>query len=158
MARDGWQRTSDLRTRSAPVAYRHREGRGSVRGVANDVSTRAEYSHDASCQVLTFSVDVFDPHNDRYVPVPVEMRGYALRGHVGNGHEVAVEGEYDDGTLRASHATNLTTGALVEARDVPRWAKRVLGVFFVLVLLVVVVVTVGVVATLSSGAGFGATF
>lgn len=129
MPGDEWQPNRDVRTGQAPAAVAPRHGRASVRGVAYDVMARSEYGQGGSVQVMSFRVDSFDAHGDRYVPVPVELRGYALRGYVGNGHEVEVDGEYDDGTLRAQRVRNLTTGATVEAKDVPRWAKRAILAF-----------------------------
>jgi hypothetical protein len=85
---------------------------GRVRGVAHNIEIR----RDRERQVLVFRVDAYDGSGDRVAPVSVEIR--SLRsGQLSDGEEVEVSGTWSKGTLSASEAMNLTTGAMIRGRN-----------------------------------------
>lgn len=95
-----------------------RDGRGVVHGIVQDVQIRSEpWGQSASRQILTMRIERYDNGGNRLQPVSVEMRGWSLKGQVGEGESVEVRGRWRGGVLRASRATNLTTGGNISTRS-----------------------------------------
>ncbi|WP_158710163.1 hypothetical protein [Streptomyces katrae] len=70
--------------------------------------------------VWAFRVERYDEAGNRVLLVPVEMRGYAFEGAISEGDWVRAHGKMKRGTLRASRLENLTSGADVQAKMVPK--------------------------------------
>lgn len=70
-----------------------------------------------SRSVWTFRLERYDQHGNRLAPVQIEMRGLAFEGSLTDGDSVRVTGRWRGGALRANEVQNLTTGALVRAKN-----------------------------------------
>jgi hypothetical protein len=91
---------------------------------------RSEYRGENQFEtVWTFRVERYDAVGNRISLVPVEMRGLTFEGSLDDGDWVRADGRMKSGTLRATRLENLTTGAWVRARGIP---KPVLVVAYVL--------------------------
>lgn len=84
-------------------------GSGHVRGVARGVQVRKSANDE---DILAFRVDSYDASGNRRDPVAVELPGYK-QGHLTDGEEVEVTGNWSHGTLRAKKILNLSTRAVV---------------------------------------------
>ncbi|WP_158710162.1 hypothetical protein [Streptomyces katrae] len=85
------------------------------------MQTRTEQQGESRPEtVWTFRVERYDEAGNRVMLVPVEMRGYAFEGAISEGDWVQARGKMKRGTLRASKVENLTSGASVNARTVPK--------------------------------------
>ena len=92
-----------------------RRGAATVRGVARGVQQRSEpWGQGWTRQILGMRVEQYDASGNRLQPVPVELRGWTLSGQISEGEEVEVNGRWDGGVLRASRATNVSTGGTVD--------------------------------------------
>jgi hypothetical protein len=107
-----------------PARAEARHGRVAIRGVARSVQIRDRQD---GPDVLLFRVDRYDAEGNRLQPVGVQMTAYR-GGQISDGEEVAVNGSWSNGTVRASKVVNLTTGA--EAKGVPHAVMR-LGYFVI---------------------------
>lgn len=138
---------SSGRTRQPAFEAPGAAGPGVVEGQVRDLNRRSEaMGESASREVWTFRVERFDETGNRVLLVPVEMRGLSFRGVMADGDWVRVRGRSTDGTLRASRVENLSTGASVDARGVPKAAVVVAVVIvsvIVVIFVVIAVVTLG---------------
>lgn len=107
---------------------------GQVRGVQQRSEQRGENYQVA---VWTFRVERYDEAGNRSLLVPVEMRGRAFSGSLSDGDWVRAHGTVRDGTLHAGEVRNLTTGAVVRARNAPKALVVAFVVFFSVMLVVV---------------------
>ena len=114
-----------------------------IEGQVRGLQTRTEPLGNASHRtVWSFRIERFDTAGNLELLVPVEMRGISFKGSLTEGDRVRVlSGRQKGGTLVASKVRNETTGAVVEARDVPRVVKWFVAVLF---LAVAVVFAIGV--------------
>jgi hypothetical protein len=96
---------------------------GQVRGIDRRTDPRGRKRQDA---VWTFRIERYDDLGNQVAVVPVEMRGRAFTGALGEGDWVRVRGVGRGGNLRTRRAENVTTGSLVKAKRHWTWLKRVL--------------------------------
>lgn len=75
-------------------------------------------------QIATFRLELYDRAGNRVQPVPVEMRGVTITGHVADGERVEVFGRFSGGTLYASSVRNVTTGGGISTRLAGRFGSR----------------------------------
>lgn len=94
-----------------------RSGDVTLTGVASTVQQRTEWMDEGSRSIWTFRVEGTDQNGLRLGPVQVEMRGISFEGSLTNGDSVRVRGRWRRGTIRATEVENLTTGALVRAKN-----------------------------------------
>ncbi|MCP3770708.1 MULTISPECIES: hypothetical protein [unclassified Streptomyces] len=95
------------------------------------MQSRTEQQGEANYEtVWTFRVERYDEAGNRVLLVPVEMRGYAFEGAISEGDWVRAHGKMKKGTLRASEVENLTSGAGVNAKTMPKAAIIAFSVFF----------------------------
>lgn len=105
-----------------------------VEGQARGLQSRSELKGENYQQeIWNFRVERYDDAGNRVLLVPVEMRGRSFEGSISDGEWVRVHGRYKRGTFRASVVDNLTTGATVRARGLPKFVTPIMVVFFVLV-------------------------
>lgn len=107
---------------------------GVVEGQVHGVQFRTEQQRDTYEAVCTFRVERYDDSGNRVQLVPVEIRGYRVEGSISDGDWVRGSGRMKSGTFRMTEAQNLTTGASVRAKGIPRIALVLVLVFFALVL------------------------
>ncbi len=113
-------------------------------GVARAVHERSEGASDPPKIVWTFRLERYDAAGNRLQPVPVEMRGRSFEGAISEGDTLEVRARWREGTtLRASRATNLTTGAVVQAKGYGSpWL--LLGLLVAGLAIVVVLIVIGI--------------
>lgn len=73
--------------------------------------------NEGSRSIWTFRLEGTDQNGVRRGPVQVEMRGISFEGSLTNGDSVRVTGRWRRGAIRANEVENLTTGALVRAKN-----------------------------------------
>ncbi|MFF4096805.1 hypothetical protein ACFYYY_23955 [Streptomyces sp. NPDC001834] len=105
-----------------------------VEGQVHGVQLRTEQQRDASEAVWTFRIERYDDSGNRVQLIPVEMRGYRVEGSISDGDWVRGTGKMKSGTFRMSEVENLTTGARVRAKGIPRIALVLFIIFFVAIL------------------------
>jgi hypothetical protein len=115
-----------------------RSGDATIRGVARGVQIQKS---DDDVDRLVFRIDRYDVNGNRLQPAGIELYGYR-GGLITDGDEVEVVGRWHDGTLRARHLTNRTTGA--QLKGWPRWLKAAviaggLGIFVAWILIMFLV-------------------
>lgn len=98
------------------------------------VQFRTEQQRESSEAVWTFRVERYDDSGNRVQLIPVEMRGYRVEGSISDGDWVRGSGRMKSGTFRMAEVENLTTGANVRAKGIPRIALVLVFVVFVAVL------------------------
>lgn len=76
-----------------------------------------EWMNEGSRSVWTFRVEGTDQNGTRLGPVQVELRGISIEGSLTDGDSVRVTGRWRNGAIRADQVHNLTTGALVRAKN-----------------------------------------
>jgi hypothetical protein len=88
-----------------------RRGRADATGSVAALRQRIE-SHRRlpTSQIVNFRLERYDSRGNRLQPIPVEMRGITISGHVADGERVHVTGRFHEGTLYAKKVDNLTTG------------------------------------------------
>lgn len=85
------------------------------------VQSRTEHPRESDYEtVWTFRIERYDEAGNRVLLVPVEMRGYSFEGAVSEGDWVRAYGKMKKGSLHASRLENLTSGAGVKAKTVPK--------------------------------------
>ncbi|MFL6136603.1 MAG: zinc ribbon domain-containing protein [Frankiaceae bacterium] len=139
----------------APVARPAEEPRtvapppsGAVEGQVRGVQSRSEsMGENQSLTVVSFRVERYDESGNRTQLVPVEMRGYKFLGSISDGDWVRVHGKAHGGTLRSDRVENLTTGAVVRAKDVPKAVKVIAIVVFIAVCVFIIGIIVSVVTS-----------
>ncbi|MFC8392514.1 hypothetical protein [Streptomyces sp. NPDC057238] len=89
-----------------------------------------------------FRIERYDAAGSRTVLIPVEMRGLTFHGSIQEGDLVRVRGKVKNGTLRATKLDNLTTGAGVHAKGIPKAAYIAAVVIFVLGVLALILWTI----------------
>ncbi|MFB9734820.1 hypothetical protein [Streptomyces sp. NPDC057386] len=111
-----------------PPSY-HRRGRAAngghsvVEGAVRGSQVRTEYRGERTSEVIwTLRVETYDTDGNLFSVVPVEMRGQTFEGSVGDGDWVRARGRMKSGTLRPTELENLTTGAVMRVKGVPRAA------------------------------------
>jgi hypothetical protein len=107
---------------------------GQVHGVQSRTEQQGESNYEA---VWTFRVERYDEAGNRVLLVPVEMRGYAFEGAISEGDWVRAHGKMKNGTLRASKVENLTTGAVVKAKTIPKGCSIPIMIAFVVIFVAV---------------------
>ena len=115
-----------------------------VEGHARGLQTRSERTGDASESVWTFRVERYDDAGNRVLLVPVEMRGLSFQGSLSDGDTVRAHGRVRSGTLQADRVENLTTGATIEAKRVPKALKVLFGILFAAVVVFIVGVAISI--------------
>ncbi|MEU9763279.1 hypothetical protein AB0D98_26905 [Streptomyces sp. NPDC047987] len=105
-----------------------------VEGQVHGVQLRTEQQRDASEAVWTFRIERYDDSGNRVQLIPAEMRGYRVEGSISDGDWVRGTGTMKSGTFRMSEVENLTTGARVRAKGIPRIALVLFIIFFVAIL------------------------
>jgi hypothetical protein len=111
------------------------DGTTIAEGQVRSVQVRSEHGgKDQSEEVWTFRIERYDNAGDRILLIPVEMRGRTFEGSISDGDWVRARGRMRSGTLRVTRLENLTTGAFVRARGVPKAAVIVGCVFFLAIL------------------------
>lgn len=106
-----------------------------VEGQVRGSQVRAEAgANNSSSVIMTFRVARYDEAGDPVALVPVEMRGNSFEGSVSDGDWVSARGRMRRGTLRVKELNNLTTGAVVRVKPVPK-VVTVLGCLVVLAIL-----------------------
>lgn len=83
--------------------------------------------------IWTFRIERYDEAGNRVALVPVEMRGLRFDGSLADGDVVRARGRFRAGTFRADQIENLTTGAAVRSRGVPKIAMVIFAILFVAV-------------------------
>lgn len=132
---------------SAPTSARLAGGpagavvEGQARGVQARVERRGDNAHQ---EVWTFRVERFDEAGDRVLLVPVEMRGLGFEGSIGDGDWVRVRGRRRRGTFHAREVENLTTGATVRAKQIPKVVTGLLVALLVGIVVFIVFVAVSI--------------
>jgi hypothetical protein len=117
------EQPSEMPAAEGPGVVRRR-GAGTVRGIARGVQVRSEpWGQGWSRHILSMRVEQYDSSGNRLQPVPVELRGWTLSGQVSEGEQVEVNGKWRRGVLRASRATNLSTGGTIDTHP---WRYAVL--------------------------------
>ena len=111
-----------------------RRGR-SIEGQVKGLQARTEGGgNDTSPETIwTFRLERYDDAGNRVGVVPVEMRGLRFEGSLADGDVIRAQGRFRSGTFRASEIENVTTGAEVRSRGVPKIAMVVFSIFFALV-------------------------
>ncbi|MGW4043145.1 hypothetical protein [Streptomyces sp. NPDC004721] len=104
---------------------------GQVRAVQVRSENRGE---NQTKEIWTFRIERYDSEGNRILLVPVEMRGRTFEGSINDGDWVRARGRVRSGTLRVSRLENLSTGASVLAKGLPRAAKVSIA-FFILFML-----------------------
>jgi hypothetical protein len=94
--------------------------------VANFKQRTEAHRRVPTAQIVNFRLERYDDRGNRLPPVPVEMRGITLAGHIGEGELIEISGRFFDGILFAKHARNLTTGGGLSTRATSR-VGRFLG-------------------------------
>ncbi|MER6503666.1 hypothetical protein ABT218_31035 [Streptomyces sp. NPDC001455] len=105
-----------------------------VEGQVHGAQFRTEQQRDISETVCTFRVERYDDSGNRVQLIPVEMRGYRVEGSISDGDWVRGTGRMKSGTFHMTEVENLTTGAGVRAKRIPRIALVFVFVFFALIL------------------------
>ncbi|MFF9652814.1 hypothetical protein [Streptomyces sp. NPDC014622] len=105
-----------------------------VEGQVHGARFRTEQQRDTSEAVCTFRVERYDDSGNRVQLIPVEMRGYRVEGSISDGDWVRGTGRMKSGTFRMTEVENLTTGADVRAKGIPRIALVFVFVLFALIL------------------------
>ncbi|OKJ41572.1 hypothetical protein [Streptomyces sp. CB01580] len=105
-----------------------------VEGQVHGARFRTEQQRDTSEAVCTFRVERYDDSGNRIQLIPVEMRGYRVEGSISDGDWVRGTGRMKSGTFRMTEVENLTTGADVRAKGIPRIALVFVFVLFALIL------------------------
>ncbi|NUU21918.1 MAG: hypothetical protein HOV68_10460 [Streptomycetaceae bacterium] len=96
-------------------------GSTEVEGQVRGIQVRSEYRGESQSEAIwTFRVERYDNAGNRVLLVPVEMRGLTFEGSVGDGDWVRMRGRMKAGTLRVTRLENLTTGASVQAKRLPK--------------------------------------
>ncbi|QQC92032.1 zinc ribbon domain-containing protein [Streptomyces alfalfae] len=90
---------------------------GQVRALTSRTERQGESDHST---VWTFRVERYDEAGDRISLIPVEMRGYRFEGAIHDGDWVRAGGRRKGGTLHVNRLENLTTGASVRAKGIPK--------------------------------------
>jgi hypothetical protein len=89
-----------------------------VTGEVHSVQQRTEWVHEGSSRsIWSFRLDAADQNGSRLGAVQIEMRGLSFEGNLTNGDSVRVTGRWRNGAIRAEEVQNLTTGALVRAKN-----------------------------------------
>jgi hypothetical protein len=89
-----------------------------VTGNVHSVQQRTEWMNEgASRSIWTFRLDAVDQNGTQLGAIQVEMRGISFEGSLSNGDSVRVTGKWRHGSIRAEQVQNLTTGALVRAKN-----------------------------------------
>ncbi|MEV5551195.1 hypothetical protein AB0L35_34525 [Streptomyces sp. NPDC052309] len=102
---------------------------------------RSEYQGQHHFEVVwTFRVERYDAFGNRISVVPVEMRGLTFEGSLNDGDRVRAHGRMKSGTLRVARLENLTTGASVRAKGVP---KAVLVIAYIMIAAIVAFIAWG---------------
>ncbi|GAA4932696.1 zinc ribbon domain-containing protein [Streptomyces coeruleoprunus] len=110
-------------------------GGGVVEGQVRGVQVRSEMRGDQGSQAIwTFRVERYDEAGNRLSLVPVEMRGMTFEGSISDGDWIRAEGRMRHGTLRVTTLQNLTTGAVVRAKGVPKAAVVAVAVIALVIL------------------------
>lgn len=94
-----------------------RSGHVTVTGQARVVQQRMEWMNEGSRSVWNFRLEDGDHNGVRLGTVQVEMRGISIEGSLTDGDTVRVTGRWRNGAIRAEQVQNLTTGALVRAKN-----------------------------------------
>ncbi|MEU1458042.1 hypothetical protein [Streptomyces avermitilis] len=98
------------------------------------MQTRSESRGENQSEAIwTFRVERYDTAGNRIALVPVEMRGQTFEGSIHDGDWVRARGRMRSGTLRVTRLENLSTGASVHAKGVPKAAVIAFFVFFLLI-------------------------
>ncbi|MGJ6969633.1 hypothetical protein ACSDR0_47920 [Streptosporangium sp. G11] len=109
-----------------------------------------QYGESGSEYILSFRVERYDALGNRILLVPVEMRGRTIHGGITEGDWVRVRGPSKDGTVRAAHVENVTTGATVRAKAIPTVVKIAVAVFFAAIVIFFIVTLVQILTAASS--------
>ncbi|TQS25625.1 hypothetical protein [Microbispora sp. KK1-11] len=125
---------------------------GMVEGQVRGLQERSEqHGESESESIWSFRLERYDQEGNRVMLVPVEMRGRSIEGSINDGDWIRARGSLRSGTLRLSELQNLSTGAIVRAKGIP---KAVLIVGIVLFVAVVAwIVFIAVLAIIQSPAG-----
>ena len=108
---------------------------GVVEGQARNLQSRSEQVGESYHRaVWSFRVEQFDESGNRVLLVPVEMRGRTFEGSISDGDWVRARGKMRRGTFHLREVENLTTGAIVRAKGIPKVAMVILTVMFLGVL------------------------
>lgn len=118
---------------AAPPGAPARSGHVTVTGEADSVQQRMEWMNEGSRSIWTFRLDGTDQNGTRLGPVQVEMRGISFEGSLTNGDSVRVSGRWRGGAIHADQVQNLTTGAVVRAKNYKGLRIAVLAIFAVVV-------------------------
>lgn len=103
-----------------------------VEGQVRGIQLRSEYRGESQSEVIwTFRVERYDNRGNRVLLVPVEMRGLTFEGSISDGDWVRTRGKMRSGTLCVDQLENLTTGASVRSKRVPKWVMVIAIVLFV---------------------------
>lgn len=131
--------------RPGPVGLAGGPAGGAVEGQARGVQARVERRGDnAHQEVWTFRVERFDEAGNRVLLVPVEMRGLGFEGSIGDGDWVRVRGRRRRGTFHAREVENLTTGATVRAKQIPKWVTGIMVALLVGIVVFIAFVAVSI--------------
>jgi hypothetical protein len=107
-----------------------------VEGQAKGLQTRSESIGEGYSQtVWSFRIERYDDTGNRVQLVPVEMRAPSFEGNLSDGDWVRAHGRMRRGTFRATDVENLTTGANVRAKQVPKLLKVFMAVVIAGILL-----------------------
>ncbi len=103
-----------------------RKGRAGAEGNVADLRQRIEtHRRLPTIQIVNFRLERYDERGNRLQPVPVELRGITITGHIANGERVQVEGKYHNGTLYTDLVKNVTTGGGISSQATGRLGRRI---------------------------------
>jgi hypothetical protein len=151
-AGSGWKapaaaEPAELVSRPPQAPATHAAAGSTIVGEARGVRERHEPHGSSRDEIVwTFRVERHDQLGNRLPPVSVEMRGYRFDGALQDGDWVELDGQAQDGTLRARSLRNLTTGSQVRAHGTPLAAKLIVAAIAVVVLAVFLVIGVSIVS------------
>lgn len=104
-----------------------------MRGVQARSESRGDQGSES---IWTFRIERYDDSGNRVSLIPVEMRGLTFEGSVSDGDSVRASGRMRAGTLRVTRLENLTTGATVRSKGVPKAAVILAVIVFAVILIV----------------------
>jgi hypothetical protein len=101
-----------------------RRGNFTVAGTVSSMHQRTEmHRRLPTSQIVNFRLERYDGRGNRLQPVPVEMRGITVTGHVAEGERVQLSGKFFNGILYAKRLTNLTTGGALSTQAAGRFGR-----------------------------------
>lgn len=110
-----------------------------VEGQARGVQTRSESRGEGGSETIwTFRVERYDASGNRTALIPVEMRGLSFEGSLHDGDWVRAGGKMKFGTLRVTRLENVSTGAAVRAKGMPKAAYIGIAIFVAAVVALII--------------------